>query len=309
MDIHISLGKGNILNDVAAECNLLGRRLELAGDKEGTANAMKELAQFIKSPSDNETKPVVARAMNEGIDLVKEACQRYIIFGRDVDDNRLEAFMEPVNANFSHPISDAIDVGSYNVSSPDYISPDGNWLCIKIGSVSLNKGCAYVFTFNFHDANFSGGSQTAKFAFYVGQDKIDEFPAHGTPAGRCEFTASENGEADVLLAFIGENPLDIGPDEMPDSVSTGNFTLSVTGRNFGSVEICLRIENFNPAVTSSVKSYAHRLIVDTIMAAILKDQIQDGYAKYLTTAQAARDGLIRALQARNSFGRTAHDWN
>ena len=86
-EIWIRLLKKQIVNDVAVQCNLIGRSLQKSEDTEETASE-------VMTPDDEATKPVVARAMTEAFGEVKRVCQQYLITGRDTDDNRLERINE-----------------------------------------------------------------------------------------------------------------------------------------------------------------------------------------------------------------------
>ena len=83
----ISLLKKQIVNDVQIECSVIGRTLQRNPETE-------EQGSDIMSPSDELTKPIVARAITEGFGEVKRMCQRYLVMGRDTDDNRLERINE-----------------------------------------------------------------------------------------------------------------------------------------------------------------------------------------------------------------------
>lgn len=70
------------LNDILAECNLIGKNLgETVND---------ELSADIKSPDDAETHSIICRAHTEAFGNVKLACCRYLSYGRVEDDNKLE---------------------------------------------------------------------------------------------------------------------------------------------------------------------------------------------------------------------------
>lgn len=79
--------KKQIVNDVSTECNVIGRTLQRNPETE-------EQGSDIMSPNDELTKPIVARAITEGFGEVKRMCQRYLVMGRDTDDNRLERINE-----------------------------------------------------------------------------------------------------------------------------------------------------------------------------------------------------------------------
>lgn len=83
----IKLLKKQIVNDVATECNVIGRALQRTPETE-------EQGGDIMTPDDELTKPIVARAITEGFGEVKRVCQRYLLMGRDTDDNRLERINE-----------------------------------------------------------------------------------------------------------------------------------------------------------------------------------------------------------------------
>lgn len=85
--VTISLLKKQIANDVSIECGIIGRTLQRKPETE-------EQGTDIMTPDDELTKPVVARAITEGFGEVKRICQRYLIMGRDTDDNRLERINE-----------------------------------------------------------------------------------------------------------------------------------------------------------------------------------------------------------------------
>lgn len=85
--ILIKLHKKQIVNDVRTECSIMGRILQRNPETE-------EQGAEIMTPEDELTKAVVARAITEGFGEVKRVCQRYLIMGKDVDDNRLEEIDE-----------------------------------------------------------------------------------------------------------------------------------------------------------------------------------------------------------------------
>lgn len=83
----IKLLKKQIVNDVTTECNVMGRMLQRNPETE-------EQGADIMTPDDELTKPIVARGITEGFGEVKRVCQRYLVMGRDTDDNRLERINE-----------------------------------------------------------------------------------------------------------------------------------------------------------------------------------------------------------------------
>lgn len=87
LPVLIRLLKKQIVNDVTIECNIIGRSLQLNAETE-------EQGSFIMDPESKLSKPVTARAITEGFGEVRRICQRYLIMGRDVDDNRMEKIDE-----------------------------------------------------------------------------------------------------------------------------------------------------------------------------------------------------------------------
>ena len=81
--ILIRLLKKQIVNDVALECSIVGRTLQR------NPETISQGGDIMNVNSDL-TKPILARAITEGFGEVKRICQRYLVLGRDVDDNRLE---------------------------------------------------------------------------------------------------------------------------------------------------------------------------------------------------------------------------
>lgn len=298
MEINITLYKRYIINDVAAECDLIGRTLETAGnaDAEGKFSALKELAGYIKSPSDNETKPVVARAMTEGFNAVKEACQRFLVMGRDTDDNRLEALVEALTYEHEEVAESLNDQGNFADKSDGGEASD----CYILTTLDVVKGVTYRLVIKRKDAHMR--SANGDFKLFVGRDVVATFSAAGEADVVAEWTATETRTANVCLSSHTADLTQLEVDE--GAIVTFNFSW----QDLGKYDLQLSIDNFNTGVTSTVTSYAHRLIVDHVMAAILKNQQNEGYTKYIATETAAHDNLIKALQARRIFGRHTHDW-
>lgn len=102
--ILIRLLKKQIMNDVALECSIVGRTLQR------NPETISQGGDIMNVNSDL-TKPILARAITEGFGEVKRICQRYLILGRDVDDNRLERIDEKYH--YSETLS--ANRGSYNL--------------------------------------------------------------------------------------------------------------------------------------------------------------------------------------------------
>lgn len=98
MEIDIQIKRKEIVNDILVNCNIIARSLQKNPETE-------ELAGELMTPDDEQTKPVVARALTEAFGEVKRICQKYLVLGRYRDDNRLERidetnrYVENVEAN------------------------------------------------------------------------------------------------------------------------------------------------------------------------------------------------------------------
>ena len=99
IEIKIEFFKKQIVNDIGIQCNLVGKNLQSTAIQGMDTNT---IAAGIMSPDDEEVKPVVARAMTEAWDEVKKVCQRYLVYGRENDDNRLEKINEMLLGPIRH---------------------------------------------------------------------------------------------------------------------------------------------------------------------------------------------------------------
>lgn len=279
--VDIKLSKLNIVTDVAAALNLFGRTIEIGAQANANKEAanLQELANYIRTPDDNDTKPIVARAMQEAWNRVKETCQRYYVHGRLYDDNRLESITVPEKRD-----------GNFDIYTP-YES---------VLVLDLVKNTTYHFAFDFNGCldqalewNFKLEDEIIHSCEIDSQTKIVKF----------DYTAKDSTDG-CCIRLLPASANDFDNDKVLDSPS-----YIITWNRFGEYNLQLAMpDNFNIAVTSSITTYAHRFICDYIIAEVLKNQSQEGYTKYLATAGNALASLLRSLQARNSFGRVQHDW-
>jgi hypothetical protein len=80
--ITITLNRDEIMSDVISVAHVTGRRLNVAGAE--------EKASDIQTPEEGADRYIVARAMQEGLSIVRKECGRYLSNGRFTDDNSLE---------------------------------------------------------------------------------------------------------------------------------------------------------------------------------------------------------------------------
>lgn len=87
MKISIELFKNELVNDLLTHSNQIGSVLVMNPETE-------ELGGDIMTPDDNATKPIVARSLTLAFGQLKGIFQKYLLYGRYTDDNRLEKIDE-----------------------------------------------------------------------------------------------------------------------------------------------------------------------------------------------------------------------
>lgn len=95
------------------------------------------------------------------------------------------------------------------------------------------------------------------------------------------------------------------------STETSDVTVVYTWGDFGQYKLLMRMpERFNPSVTETIKSYAHKLMVDYVMSQILKDQYNEKSKEYYQYYIDDMEGLRKSLIPRLAYGRPyAADWS
>lgn len=243
--LHISLLKKQIVNDVAIECNIIGRELRRNPETE-------EQGSNIMTPDDELTKPIVARAITEGFGEVKRICQRYLVMGREIDDNRLERIND-MN-KFMEKIQNDRSTFDLVANTPYIIEVEAE---AEVTLVAVTGG---------EIATIRG-------------------------AGRLEY------------APIASGPISI-------RTQAKNVKLTFYHGKFGSLDLDLTMPpSFNLGMTETIKSCAHRMIVDHIMHTLLLNQWQEKSILYKERFNADAEGLREALRSRTRFVRMAHDWS
>lgn len=253
--IKIELKKRQILNDVSAECNLLGRTL-------GRAKEMEELAADIMTPAETATKPIVARAMTEGFGMVKSVCQSYLTMGRNSDDNRLEKVSERDDSTTE-----------LKTSNTGGILPT---------QLTANKN---------YEFRLSAPSDVTV-TVYTTDNPNTPIATVASNGGRFVYTPTSATQ----LKFVTESDV--------------TLNIRMLSGEFGSYELELLMPDaFNLGMTSVVKDGAHRLMVDYVMAAILKNQLPEKWEFYHSATTADADALRHALVSRLDFKRRSSDWD
>lgn len=246
--ILIKLLKKQIVNDVSVQCNIIGKSLQRNPDTE-------EQGSDIMTPDDDMFKPVVARAITEGFGEVKRVCQRYLIMGRETDDNRLERINEMEKTVETITTSEGTGKGTYDLLA-------GTPYIIKIKSGSPVK---------LKSANSEIGS--------VNGSGVIEY----TPSNTGVLTVETTSEEVELIYFYGD---------------------------FGVLELELSMpSSFNLGMTETMKSCAHRMIVDYVMKSLLMNQWPEKAAAYLEQYNVDIEGLRDATRSRTPFLRNAADWS
>lgn len=242
--ILINLFKKQILNDVAIEANMMARVLRRNPETEDQANDLMDL-------TDELNYPTLARAMTEGFGEVKQVCQRYLVTGRDTDDNRLERPEE----------------------APKYEETVKSGLC----GYDLICGIPYVIAVE-------------------AAEPVTVLSANGVVLGN-----SLEGSIKYTPATTGRIKVETHAEEVHLSYYYGKPS---------SLELELLMPvTFNLGVTETMKSSAHRMIVDHVIYTLLLNQWPEKSAIYRERFQADADSLRNALQARTGFCRHAEDWS
>lgn len=251
-EIYIELLKKQIVNDITVQCNLIGRTMQKSDE---TAEAASE----IMSPDDEYTKPIVARAMTEAFGEVKRVCQRYLIAGRDTDDNRLERINEMDKKEETVTASASGTEGTYGMTATmPYI---------------IRVEC----------------SEPVKVKTSSGKEL-------GDALGLAQFEYTPTA-ANEKLSIVGDN--------------SAKVEITYFYGDFGSYKIDLLMpSNFNISMTETIKSCAHRMIVDYTMKSVLANQLADKAQEYAALFKGDSDGLRDALRARVMLmGRRPTDWS
>lgn len=90
----------------------------------------------------------------------------------------------------------------------------------------------------------------------------------------------------------------------------GNVNVRVLSGEYGSFELELLMPDaFNLGMTSVVTDNSHRLIVDYVMASLLKNQLPEKWQVYQAAVAEDAEALRKALLSRLDFKRRAADWD
>lgn len=82
-NVTIVLNREEIMGDVISVAHVTGRRLFSPGQE--------EKASDIQTPEEGADRYIVARALSAALANIRQRCARYLVTGRLLDDNRLEA--------------------------------------------------------------------------------------------------------------------------------------------------------------------------------------------------------------------------
>ncbi|MBR4708790.1 MAG: hypothetical protein IKI44_08435 [Bacteroidaceae bacterium] len=264
--IIIEFSKGTVLTDVSSNLAALARTIELSAESDDVktkdASAIRTLAGYINSPSDNVIRPIVARAFTEAYDRIKTVSQRYLIVGRTEDDNRLESIIN----------GERITVFNGSIPSP---TPS------NITSFALRAGEKYRITMT-----AESGEPEVTISYGDRQYGL-------TKAVSVEITGLLGAEDAVVNGRGPAAEVEIVADSTEYAVIP--LELAMPG-------------NFNIAMTSAIKSAAHKIFVDYLLSQVLRFQRPNDAAEALKSVELSERALLRALTARNTFARSHHDW-
>lgn len=271
--IFIELKKTQIISDVVARMNVLARTLE-------TDEALSRLAGYIATPDNNDTTPIVARAMTEGFDKVKMICQRFLQYGRYSDDNRLE----DINGSDSFVIEKHVPQTHMQFISYNFLAGrtyEIDITCdarkpadIRINALDMTTLC------NEH--------------MMPGQKKTILFKA------LCDY-----GTVSVVFTTHSDDT----EDEAESYVCQEQLIISIHTDSDISLQLSLAMpDSFNVGMTSAIKSAAHHIIVANILVEFLRDQYEKAAVNYMADIEEQERILLSALNATIPFERISHDW-
>lgn len=241
--ISIYLDKRQILNDVAVQAGVLGRILSRMKETE-------EQGGDLMWPESELNKPLVARAMTEAYGQVKAIAGAYLVYGKDEDDNRLEAL-------------------DHVTQYKETIQPQ------QTGSYDLIVGLRHVLKIK------SAGEVTLT-----------------TTAGRKIGTFNGSGEVEYI------------PEMTCRLMTSGETKVTYCTPVYGALELVLAMPgSYNMGMTETVKSCAHRMMVDYILQSLLMHHWPEKASLYAAKFGDDTEGLRVALRARTRFGRRAEDWS
>lgn len=277
LHLRINLSIGAVVTDIAAALNALGRTMDVQENE-----SLNKLASHIRNPEDGYNRPLLARAVTEGVDAIKEACQRFLMYGRTVDDNRLEALTQ------QHEHVGNIDINGL-------LNRYRHGEDLRLMSLTLQQGVPLHFSFEADDGILFGGS----FSFLVLGKEIAHYKFEDfTDTVTFDYTPDVTGQTWLRMKVSDDFTY-------PELEGAYYLPFKVTWQDYVDYGFDLRMPaSFNTSLTSNIKTYAHRLLVDYAVARILFDQYPDGASKYSASADAACAGLIKTLNSRNRFQRT-----
>lgn len=96
-----------------------------------------------------------------------------------------------------------------------------------------------------------------------------------------------------------------------ESESVTNVQIHYKWGDFGKYELLMEMPNrFNPSITETIKSYAHKLMVDYTVSQVLKDQYTEKANEYAQQFALDKENLRKSLVSRMAYGRPyAADWS
>ena len=240
--VRIMLDKRQVLNDVSGQLAIIGRILSRNQETEDQGSDL----MWPESPLN---KPIVARAMTEALGQIKSVCAAYLVYGKDEDDNRLEAMDKVVK----HQETLQKDVP---------------------GTYDLVIGIKHLIRVE------SAGEITLK-----------------TTAGK------------TLGTFEKKIELEYTPGITCRLLSTDKARITYFTPVYGAYELVLAMPaTYNSGLTESMKSCAHRMMVDYILQSLLMHHYPEKSSVYTAKFMDDAEGLRIALRSRVKYGRRAEDW-
>lgn len=269
-NIALSFSLEEICNDLLSNCNLISKNM--------VDEAVADIRADVQSPDSQETRSLICRAITEGWGKVKYQAQRYITQGRSVDDNSLERIAAYADIKMLWT-----RVGS-----------DEDLL---VGYGSFTKDDIIVVEHPKPTVLFDGEAGKDIVIAVADKTSFDAYDAHGK-------ALVLNGVAaqDTVAYYDNVYKLDgvrynafRFPGLMKVRVVFDDAAFAI---NYERLNLLLRIDNFNLAVTDALKSSIHKFMVDYVTFRFLKDLSPDKAAKYEEAAVADQESIRKCLNSR-----------
>lgn len=279
-NIALSISLEQVCNDLLSNCNLISKNM--------VDEAVADIRADVQSPDSDETRSLICRAITEGWGKVKFQAQRYLTQGRAVDDNTLERIATYGDITMFWKLIDSTDsmiIGYGSFTKDDRIGVEHAKPTVNITGQAQKDIVIAVpdgLSFDVHDAYGHALILNAKAAddtvgYYDNAYKIDGVRLNG-------------------YRFPGISAISITFD---DSAFT---------QVYETLNLLLRIPNFNLGVTDALKSSIHKFMVDYVTFRFLRDLAPEKAAEYKEAAEDDQQSIRQCLNSRERLYTRRASW-